>query len=231
MRNLVFLFFLVNAISTAENPAAVVREWLPMRIGDRWIYDEEILDGNRKHPDVNRWKQEDTTVATQNIPEGLLVRRQVHFLENTAPPHYIARGSESNILVRKNCAYYLNGAAAGYACDSARNGLSGNFRKALASNEASSDVCFPLKIGQTWGNTSNYREFWTVAGFGRKNADDPLSVIATSWRLEAHLSSGDDNYVWFQKGIGVFAARNYHNGSYNDFRVRLVRFQPGASNR
>jgi hypothetical protein len=88
------------------------------------------------------------------------------------------------------------------------------------------DVCFPLQAGKTWGDPKKGRDLWTVAGRGRKNAGDPDSACAQSWRLEAHLASGDDNYVWFQKGIGIAAARTFHNGTYHDERTRLLRFEP-----
>jgi hypothetical protein len=197
-----------------------------MQIGDRWIYEEEIRDGNRQHPDVDRWKQQDTTFAIETIPEGILVRRKVQLLDNTAPPEYMGSGPESNILIQNNCIYYLNDSASGWGWDSSRNQLSGDFRKALASKEALPDVCFPLHTGETWGDPNKGRDLWTVTGLGRKNPDDPSSVTPEAWRLEGHLSSGDDNYVWFQKGVGVIARRTYHNGSYHDDEVRLVHFQP-----
>lgn len=231
-RNGVFslLFLLLNVVSTGEVPATVFPEMLPMRIGDRWVYEEEILGGDRRHPDVNRWEQEDRTVAIQVIPEGVLVKRTVRFLENTAPPRYLGIRSESNILIHKSCIYYLNDSPLGYGYgwDSSRHELSSGFRKDLVTNQALPDVCFPLRIGQTWGNPNQGRDLWTVAGLGRKHPDDPASVTKESWRLEANLSSGDDNYVWFQKGIGIVAKRTYHKGTYDDQRVRLLRFQPAS---
>jgi len=89
------------------------------------------------------------------------------------------------------------------------------------------DVCFPLRQGMTWGDPKKGRDLWTVAGLGKKHPDDPASVTPDSWRLEAHLASGDDNYVWFRKGVGVVAARTWHNGTYTDETLRLVRFEPG----
>ena len=59
---------------------------------------------------------------------------------------------------------------------------------------------------------------------GAKNPDDPSSVTADSWRLEASLASGDDDYIWFKKGVGIVAERTYHNGTYSDYRVTLQRF-------
>lgn len=227
------LLLLLNSASIAAASSAVVSEWLPMQIGDRWIYEEEILGGDPKHPDVNRWEQEDTTVAVQVIPEGVLVKRTVQFLRNTSPPQYLGSSSESNILVRKNCIYYLNDSASyghGYGWDSSRNQLTSGLREDLSTGQVLPDVCFPLRMGETWGNPRIGRDLWTVAGRGRKYPDDPVSVTPESWRLKAHLSSGDDNYVWFQKSVGVVATRTCHNGTYAEQRVRLLRFQPGRSN-
>jgi hypothetical protein len=192
-----------------------------------------MLSGNPEHPDVIRWEQEDRTVSIQSIPEGLLVKRAVRFIDNAAPPSYLGISSESNILIHNSCAYYLNDLASyrhGYGWNDARNEISSDFRKALASNEALPDVCFPLKVGQFWGDPNLGRDLWTVTGLGRKTPDDPASVTPHCWRLEAHLTSGDDNYVWFQKGVGIVAKRTYHNGTYDDQRVRLLQFRSAISN-
>jgi hypothetical protein len=224
--NLVLAIALSAAASPAQDPATIVQSWLPMRIGDRWIYETEMLSGDRKHPDVTRWKQEDSVIAIESIPEGTLVRRKVRYLDNTAPPNPSPAG-ESNILIHKHCIYYSDG---GYGWNNSRNRLSVDFKKDLATNRALPDVCFPLHIGQTWGNPNIGRDLWTVAGFGKKNAGDPVSVTGKSWRLEASLGSGDDDYVWFQKGVGIVAKRTYHNGTYGDYLVRLLKFEPATSN-
>jgi hypothetical protein len=226
--SLLLLILLSTFVSTGQDTSAIVREWLPMQIGDRWVYEKEWRGGDRNHPDVTRWREEDSTVAIQTTPEGTLVRRQVRLLDNTAPPPNLRIGPESNILIRDACIYYLRN---GYGWNSALNQLSGEFKQDLAANKALPDVCFPLRAGQTWGDPNIGRDLWTVAGFGKKNADDPVSVTQESWRLEASLASGDDDYVWFQKGTGIIATRTYHNGTYDDRRVRLLQFEPGSSKR
>ena len=40
-----------------------------------------------------------------------------------------------------------------------------------------------------------------------------IAASAESWRLEANSASGDDDYVWFQKGVGVTAERTFHTGT------------------
>ncbi len=202
-----------------------------MQVGDRWTYETEMLSGDRKHPVVTRWEQEDRIVAIQTIPEGTLVRRKVELLNSTAPPNPLP-DYESNILIHNNCIYYLNDSYT-YGWDSSRNGLSADFKKDLAANMVLPDICFPMHNAQTWGHPDpaegRGRDLWTVAGWGKRNTDDPISVAGESWRLEASLGSGDDDYIWFQKGIGVVAKRTYHNGTYGDYQVRLLNFEPASS--
>jgi hypothetical protein len=214
------LFLLLSALACASDDSlAVVRGWLPLTVGDRWVYEEELRGGNRQHPDIERWQQSEVTVAIETVPEGVLIRRKVAFLNNTLPPRWIRASDESNILVHNDCLYYLE-------VWPSRHELDAEFRKSLATGESLPDVCFPLQAGKTWGDPKKGRDLWTVAGRGPRNADDPDSATAQAWRLEANLASGDDNYVWFEKGIGITAARTFHNGTYNDRRIRLLRFEP-----
>jgi len=150
------MILLPTVLSSTQGPATAVPKWLPMQIGDRWIYEEEILSGARKRPDVSRWEQEDRTVAIQKVSEGLLVRRTVRFLNNTAPPTYIGSSSESNILVHHGCIYYVNDSASfdhGYGWDSSSSELSGSFRNDLANDKPLPDVCLPPRAGQTLGES------------------------------------------------------------------------------
>lgn len=174
------------------------------------------------------------TVAVETIPEGVLLRRTVSLRNAASPPRWRRVSGTSNILIHNACLYYLEDSPLyrfGYGWDGARDDLGAGFRRDLAAGEALPDVCLPLRPGQTWGNPNQSRRLWTVAGFGPKNADDPPSLPAQSWRLEAHLASGDDNYVWFQQGVGVIAARTFHNGTYHDERIRLLRFEPANRRR
>lgn len=220
---------LVSSVWTgqSQDSLAVVREWLPLTVGDRWIYEDEIREGNRQKPDVARWEQAETITAIETVPEGVLIRRKVSFLNNTAPPPNWTnwrRQDESDILVRDRCLYYLSVTAWG-----GWPGLTAEFREALAKGEALPTVCVPLSGGKTWGDPNKGRDKWWVSGLGPENIiDDPASVTPESWRLEANLASGDDDFIWFQKGLGITGARSVHNGTYSDIRLRLLRFEPAS---
>ena len=202
----------------AQDPLSLVREWIPLNIGDRWVYDYESRNGPHSVPEIERSQKRITVTSIETIPEGTLVHRSVDG----------GAQSESNILVRDNCLYILhsfrrsgNGA---YGWDEPKQQLTEHFRADLLKGTVLPTVCLPLAIGKTWGDPNKGRDLWTVAGMGAKNPDDPSSVTPDSWRLEAGLASGDDDYIWFKKGVGIMAERTYHNGTYSDYRVSLVRF-------
>jgi hypothetical protein len=228
----VLLILIVFGVPCSQDFLAGVRDWLPTAVGDRWIYQGEVRSGNMDHPEVELWEQEEWTVAVETVTQGVLIRRKVSFRNHTGVGRLRASApGESNILVHNGCVYYLEDSPSyghGYGWDAARQQLGGEFARVLAAGEALPDVCFPLQVGRTWGDPTKGRDLWTVGGLGKKKMDDPNSVAADSWRLEAHLASGDDNFVWFQKGIGVTASRTFHHGTYDDQRVRLLRFERGG---
>ena len=218
---ILYISLLLSSVSLSQDTLSVVRQWLPMSVGDRWTYDVEARSGNRVHPDVKHWVQEETTVAVEKLPEGTLLRQTIRFLDNTAPS-----ADSSAILIRGVCIYNLSPSHHGWGWDSIQHHLSAAFHESLNRGEALPSACFPLHRGQTWGDPNTGRRLWTVAGTGPKSQDDPLPASLVAWRFEANLASGDDNYAWFRKGIGVTAERTYHNGTYDDVRVRLLRFEP-----
>jgi hypothetical protein len=217
------LFLCVAGMSLPQDPLAGLNGALPLTVGDRWIYDTEIRDGVATHIEVQHWVQQDTTMAIEWIAEGILIRRKVSVLQTALPSSSIRIPEESNILVRGSCIYYLRDY---YGWDRERRDLSLAFRTALNHGVTLPDACFPLRQGQTWSVPNLREEVWTVAGKGPKNSDDPVSAAEQSWRFEASLTSGDENLVWFQEGVGVTASRTFHHGTYHDERVRLLRFQP-----
>jgi len=222
------LFLCAAGMSLPQDPLAALNSTLPLTVGDRWIYDTEIRDGVDTHIEVQHWVQQDTTMAVEWIPEGVLIRRKVSVQQPAVLSSSIRIPEESNILVSGSCIYYLQDF---YRWDSKLHDLDVAFRTALNHGEGLPDACFPLRQGQTWRVPNVHEQVWTVAGKGPKNPDDPVSAAEQSWRFEASLASGDENLVWFQEGVGVTASRTFHHGAYRDERVRLLRFEPANSNR
>jgi hypothetical protein len=222
------LFLCVAGMSLPQDPLAGLTGALPLAVGDRWIYDTEFRDGVETHIEVRHWVRQDTTMAVEWIPEGILIRRKVSVLQPAASSSSTRIPEESNILVRGSCIYYLQDS---YGWDRERHDLSVAFRTALNHGESLPDACFPLRQGKTWSIPNLREQVWKVAGRGPKNPDDPISAGSESWRFEASLTSGDENLVWFQEGVGVTASRTFHHGTYHDERIRLLRFEPANSNR
>jgi hypothetical protein len=200
---IVLLPLLLALPSVPQDLGSLVGEWQPVTVGDRWLYVREMRTGTREQPRIETREQNEVITTSLTYPPGTLILRRVENRPN----------ADVNILIRNNCIFfpgehYYDVSLPQIAADSLP------------------DVCFPLREGMTWGDPKKGRDLWTVAGLGKKHPDDPSSVTPDSWRLEAHLASGDDNYVWFRKGVGVVAARTWHNGTYTDETVRLVRFEP-----
>lgn len=214
-----FLSYFIPLLLLAEvKPlqTSVVRQWLPMTIGDCWVYETEIFSGDRKNPHVERWQQADTISSVHHVAEGIFVKRRVAFIKGAVPPQFVHNPSESNILIHDNCIYFVNE-------------ISAALRDALAKHNAVADVCFPLDANATWGDPRQAKGVWSVHGRGRKEAADPMSATAHSWRLEANLTPGETDYAWFQRNVGITARRISRSGSYYDYRVRLVSFQAEKS--
>jgi hypothetical protein len=182
-----------------------IADWLPAHAGDRWVYEVKILDRDNGHLHAESWQEEIKTIAIRPVPAGTLIERTVTLLNHTAPARSAATWSpKSDILVRGNCLYFLSNSS---------------------QPDSLPDVCFPLRAGAVWGDPAQYREHWVVSGQGHKDPnEEPASITPQAWRLEAHRASGDDNYLWFEKRVGVVAKRTFHHGTDYDYRVRLLSF-------
>jgi hypothetical protein len=183
--------------SGARDDLAEIRSWMPIAKGDRWVYETEAQWGGRSRPEIRRGREEVEIVGASIQRAGITALRRITR----------ANGYERTTMMRvkDGCIHSLR--------------IIGP-----AAPDDLPDICFPLSEGRTWGDTAKLRENWTVAGQGRKNLDDPASIEPGDWRVEAHLASGDDNYVWFHKGIGIVAERTWHHGTYDDRTARLIRF-------
>ncbi len=216
MKLSVLVLPLVLLAETKVPQTVNVRQWLPMNVGDCWVYQTEILSGDRHHPTVENWEQADTTIAVHHIAEGLLVQRRVAYIKGAVPPKFVNNPSESNILVHDNCLYYVNE-------------VTPALQEALATHTAQPDVCFPLDATAKWGTGQQGHALWNVHGHGRKDPGDPMSAGTQAWRFEANPTVGETDRVWFQRNVGIVAKRTFHSGSYYDYRVRLVSFQSGKA--
>jgi hypothetical protein len=164
------LVLLCGVAGISQDPLAIARAWIPTAIGDRWIYEEDVRDGDRQHSDIERWRQDVLIVAIDTIPEGILIRRKVTYLDDTRPPRRLQSSGESNILVRNDCAWYLTR----FGWDQPHHQLGGEFRKALLAGEMLPDVCFPLKAGKTWGDPQKGRVFGQLPARGPRTPTIPL---------------------------------------------------------
>jgi hypothetical protein len=188
---------LVFAVSAARDELAEIQPWMPIARGDQWVYPIEKQWGDRSRPETQHIEEEVEIIDSSIQHPGFTAIGRITRANR--------RELSSMMLVKDGCIYSLH--------------ILGPARP-----DDLPDVCFPLHEGATWGNAAQFREQWTVAGHGRKNPDDPASIEPSDWRLEAHLASGDDNYVWFRKGVGLVAERTWHNGTYDDQTARLIRF-------
>ena len=63
----------------------VVNAWLPTRIGDSWTYQREERNGTEgggmAHPEIARWRVEETIKGSIPIPEGVLFRKQIRAVD------------------------------------------------------------------------------------------------------------------------------------------------------
>ena len=81
------LILIAAGVSRSQDSLSLIRRWLPLAVGDRWIYEYEGRGGDRRHPDVERLVQKD--VAVERIPEGTLIRPAVRFLDRTGAPAWM----------------------------------------------------------------------------------------------------------------------------------------------
>ncbi len=57
------------------------------------------------------------------------------------------------------------------------------------------------------------------------------SVSKDAFDVVLHLAYTDETHLWSRKGVGITGMWDWHNGTYNEYRVRLVRFQPAGINK
>jgi hypothetical protein len=230
-----FLLLAVSSRVFAFGQGAV-GDWLPLHAGDSWIYLHENFYGavgGIAHPEITRWKTEETVSGLVSIPEGTLVLLREH-LVGPAPssPHFELRiGPDEAWLIQGDCLFQLRKE---YWTPSDHQ-LKPEFRKALSGGQVSADFCFPLKVGKAWGaphwgdRPPAESKDWRVSGI------HPGDLLApdkgTTFRLAStnswsYLGSGMSGDIWFEKGVGVVRDRFIHHGTFDEDRCSLIRFEP-----
>jgi hypothetical protein len=222
------------AASAQENPFA----WFPLRVGSRWIYQNESKSGDRNRPDVDRWTSEETVTGWVSIPEGTIVLREVREqgsnggqtgrTEAIAPNgrrvevpgvanrgHLVARDREP-YLVHGSCVYVI-----GQGWDPRNQRLRPRY---LSNGALSADFCFPLQMGRHWGNGD---VGWSVEPAPPAMATFlPAEYAGAIHIFSDHFGSGGWEDVWFQRGIGVVGEHYIHHGTYDEYSKKLVAFTP-----
>jgi hypothetical protein len=223
--------------SAQENPLA----WFPLRAGSRWVYEHEWKSGDRNRPDVDRWTSEEIVTGWVNIPEGVVVLREVKEqggstgqsvrmkviapngqlrdveLPRIAHPGYLVARDSEPYLVRGNCVYVI-----GEGWDRQNGRLRPSYEEYLAKDGISADFCFPLHMGRQWGNEDVP---WSVEPARAAVASFlPAEYAGAIHIFSSHFGSGGWEDVWFQKGIGVVGEHYIHNGTYDEYTKKLVLF-------
>jgi len=210
------LAIMVVTAAGADTQSAA-SEWFPAHPGDRWIYEFTTRDDNgrgRAHLDVHSWKTEETTSGTWDIPEGLLVARQVRVIEG-APRAGWRVDPNPAYLVRGDCLY----AGFGVGWDPETHRLTEEFRKELLAGQIAPDFCFPLSPRKQWGALDSRPDSKVKGAKG-----DTFHIT----NISSYPGSGMDVDVWFEKGVGIVREDEIHNGTIGEIHVRLVRFEPAS---
>jgi hypothetical protein len=194
-------------------------------VGNRWTYEHETRDGAAKSPKVIRWKTQETIVGTLALPEGTVVLRHVE-VEGESPGGWLTRYGESHYLIRNSCLYFLDKE---YSWNEQDRQLSPEFRAKLRNGEIAPAFCFPMATGKSFGKDTPSGPPPKVVGQGRGSGFTPSSVSEKAFRIAVNLFTADTTRFWFEKGVGITGEWDLHHGTYSEYRVRLLQFQPAVS--
>lgn len=214
---------LIPLETMAQNTAG----WLPVHIGDRWIYQHTTRDEDgrgRAHLSIHAWSTEETTVGSWTAAQGMIVTRQVHVMEGSPPDGWRVDRSQA-YLIRGDCLF-----ADEVGWNPLAHQLTADFSNALTASEISPDFCFPLTSHKTWGAPHGLPDWnvtrpedakdWEVSGINRQ------TFHITS--ISAYPGSGETVDIWFRKSVGVVREQEIHHGTIGEEDTRLVRFEPAA---
>jgi hypothetical protein len=164
---------------------------------------------------------DETITGTLPIPEGTVILRRVDFPDGAQGDGWIASYGESHYLVRKNCVIFLDS----QTWDEKERRLLPDFRSRLLAGNVEPQLCFPLTAGASFGKDSP--PGWIpsrVVGRGRAQGAAQISVSKNGFDIVVFLDSGDKTHLWFEKGVGITGEWDWHNGTYFEYRVRLLQF-------
>lgn len=201
-----------------------LRSWIPTRVGDTWIYQNESRDGATggvANPKVDRWRTEETVVKLITVPEGTVVVRRMSILDGKPS---VAQPEEQAWLIHGDCLYDL--APADWD-PRHPNQLSAAFsaKPPWAGGEHVRVFCFPLEPGKTWGKESGHE--WRVA---EVNDQDPSSPDKEkTFHVTSYIGSGLTEDVWFERGVGIVRETDIHAGTYEEERTQLLYFEPAPN--
>ena len=201
--------------------------WFPLGVGNQWIYEHESREGSREHPLVTRWQTVETVIGRLPISEGIVVLRRVQVNGNATGGWLQTRYGESNYLIRKGCLYFLDPHD---SWNEQEHRLTPDYQTRLQGGEVQPEFCFPLVVGQSFGKDSP--PGWVpsrVVGRGSGREFAAASISEDAFHVVSHLTSADETHFWFEKGIGITGEWDRHNGTYEEYRVRLLGFHPAAS--
>jgi hypothetical protein len=208
--------------------------WFPIHVGDKWTYKHETRNDagrGRAHPEIRRWKTEETTVGSESIPEGTLVVRRIRTLD--PPPASAAKQEDQTAyLIRGDCLYMFRGVDWKHL----GHQLTPALREDLLAGHIAADFCFPLAVGKTWG-APHWAEWrvpadakdWRVAGIKARDPSAPdKQKMYHITAMSSYLGSGMTADLWFEKGVGIVREEEIHHGTIGEARMRLLRFEPAS---
>jgi hypothetical protein len=216
---------LLSAQMFAQGAAS---EWLPMEVGNQWVYEHESRDVPESNPYIRRWQTVETITGTLKIPEGLVVLRNIEVNGETPGGWLQTVYGESNYLIRNDCLYFLNS----QTWNDHEHALRPVYRAQILAGNADPEFCFPLAVGKAYGKDES--PGWVpsrVVGTGRSGRFAQPSVSTKAFDVVVHLVYADETHLWFEKGVGITAMWDWHNGTYDEYRVRLLRFLPAGETR
>jgi hypothetical protein len=206
--------------------AADVATVFPLQTGNRWTYEHEDRSGDRRHPVISRWITVTTVRGSVTIPEGKIILRDTKFVNGQSHGSWIGEHGSFHYLLRGECLYFLNPPE----WDEDAKRLTPEFRDLVVRGMAAPDLCFPLAPGKHWRGNADQCGEWFVEGRQQQpGAFVPFSVEARDVHLfSPQRCGGEIGHRWFRVGTGITGEWIWHNGTFGEIRVRLMKFEPNG---